>query len=149
MQAVTIYINKNNITSLMEALVYKYANMVDNESNPKAVRNIKADIAADTVDQLIAGGYWTRRVNEVIHIMKDFVNSVTDSDEVAISLSMTNQWNGNTNALQSLACQYVIDGLMADWLTVTAPAEVPMYANKLPQDEDNIRAEIYSKGEPS
>lgn len=146
---VTLSISKTTIAKTMESLVYKYANAIDNEGNPKGVRNLKSDRIADTVDAFIVNGRIEKRINEVLSIAREFVNSVTGTDPLSINLNMPDRWNGQQASLQSFVEQYILDGLMADWLSATAPSEAPMYANLLPKDTENIIAELYTKGAPS
>ena len=62
---------------------------------------------------------------------------------------MSNRWLGSAVTMQSLTKGYVLDGMMADWLDNTAPAEAAKYSGRLPDDMKMIKAEAYSLGKPS
>jgi hypothetical protein len=134
---------------LFEGLVWKYANAVEGEGNDKAVHNIKADTLNRDIDDFIYNGVTGHRLGEVLSIMHDFgpTMSATES-QLTISFTATSRWAGSEEAMTTLVTRYMLDGLMVDWLNVTAPTEAAIYATKLQQDKTNIETELYKRGTP-
>ena len=148
MQTFNLIISKTTIATMMEALVWKYANAVDNDGNPKGVRNIKSDRVDDALDSLIVSGAWAKRTNEVVSMVREFAGTVSGTDTITIAMTMPTRWNGKQATLQSHVDKYILDGLMVDWFNVTAPTEAAIYITKLQNDVTDITTELYTKGAP-
>lgn len=130
-------------------LVYKYANAIEGADNAKAVRNMKSDRIDDTADALLVDNNFDKRLKEVVSLMRDFGAAATTSgDNVTVAFVTTSRWAGTEAALLSLAKTYILDGMLADWYNSTAPTEAAIYTARLPQDETNMKAELYAKGVP-
>ncbi|MBO4787018.1 MAG: hypothetical protein J5510_08120 [Prevotella sp.] len=150
MQTFNITISKETIAKMMETLVYKYANSIDTEKgNYKGVRNVKSDRVDDVADALVVDGSFGKRCREVLAVVHEFA-TYSDSTPAApvFSFSIPTRWNGKKEALQAHMEQYVLNGIMSDWLNVTAPSEAAIYTAKLPQDLSDIKVELYKKGTP-
>lgn len=145
----SIIISKAGIKTEFEVVVYKYANAIEGADNAKAVRNVKSDRIDDTADALLVDNNFDKRLKEAVSIMRDFgATATTTGDNVTIAFVATSRWSGTEASLQSLVKTYILDGMLADWYNPTAPAEAAIYTTKLPQDETNIKAELYTKGVP-
>lgn len=143
----TIYLT--GFKKLFEGLVWKYANAVEGEGNDKAVHNIKADTLNRDIDDFIYNGITGQRLGEVLSIMHDFAPTMSATQsQLTISFTATSRWAGSEEAMTTLVTRYMLDGLMVDWLNVTAPNEAAIYVARLPQDKENIIVELYKKKEP-
>jgi hypothetical protein len=82
-------------------------------------------------------------------MMNDFGSSFTTSGtDYVITFDTRSRWAGSETTLTSLVKNYILDGMMVDWLNVTAPNEAAIYVARLPQDKENIIVELYKKKEP-
>lgn len=143
----TITIPVQNVKTEFESWVYKYANAL--EADGKSVRNLKADRVDDTLDALLVNNSFDKRLKEVVSIMHDFgaVASASGNNTV-VTFNTSGRWAGTVAAVLSLVKTYILDGMMVDWLNVTAPSEAAIYVAKLPQDATDIKVELYTKGAP-
>lgn len=152
MQMITFNLNivKADLALAMETLLWKYGSAIEGADNFKIVYNTKSDRAHNTLDASIIDNSWDTRSDEAIAFLKEFVSQVTTtaSTSKVIAMSVTNRWGGNQTALFSLVKKYILDGMMSDWLAVTAPSEAPMYSTRLAEDEMRIKAELYTKKQP-
>ena len=147
MSTKTINISKHNVKTEFEALTWKYANSIDAENSSKPIHNMKPDRVDDAVDAFVVDAAFDRRMNEVSGFMSDFSATASESNgDVVLTFTVTSRWSGSLPALQSLVKTYVLDGMMAEWLNLTAPGEAAIYTTKLPQDIQDIKAELYKKG---
>ena len=151
MQTVTITIDKTELLKTVESLLWKYGAAIEGADNYKQVFNTKSEHGTFAVDNRVLSDSFGTRSKQAIDIMRDFVHGNINYDEngsPTVTLSMPERWNGRAATLSAKLIKYVTDGMMADWLVVTVPAEAPMYSTQLPQDETDIKVELYAKGTP-
>lgn len=145
----SIAISKDDVKAEFEVLTYKYASAIEGDGKPKAVRNIKSDRLDDDADELLVNSSFDRRVDEVVGIMRDF-NPITilSAGAITVVFEVTGRWAGREESLSSLVDRYIIDGMLSDWLSTTAPSEAAIYTAKLPQDISDIKVELYKRKAP-
>ena len=152
MTTVSITITKAEILKSVESLLWKYGKAIEGVDNYKQVYNTHSQNGTNNVDARVLGDSYTTRVREVADIMRDFViGNISDNGTTGvttITLSMPTRWSGLQDTLQKRVNKYVVDCMMFDWLTATAPAEAPMYGNQIVKDEQDIKVELYAKGRP-
>ena len=144
-----ITISSTVLTKEFEGLVWKYANAVEGDNNDKAVHNIKADSVNDALDSFLNNYNVSKHINEIVSMMNDFGSLFTTSGtDYVITFDTRTRWAGSVTTLASLVKDYILDGMMVDWLNVTAPSEAAIYVARLPQDKENIIVELYKKKAP-
>ena len=126
---VSIQINRDNIATTMETLLWKYGSAIEGAENFKQVYNTQSDRTNNTLDARIVNDSWETRTQEAIDLLRDFSPTVTSG----------------TGTLE----RYIVDGMMCDWLNATAPNEAPQYSSRIPNDEKKIKDNIYSLGKPT
>lgn len=147
MSQFTILIDE--VVNEFETLVWKYANSIEGEGNDKAVHNIKSNQADVDIDTLLAENNLYKLLNEVLSIMSDFSPTFAiTTNTITVTFTTRNRWAGRDVTLASLVKTYILDGMMVDWLNVTAPSEAAIYVARLPQDKENIIVELYKKKAP-
>ena len=145
----SIVISKTEVKTEFEVLVYKYANAIEGADNAKAVRNVKSDRVDDAADALLVDNSFDKRLKEVVGLMHDFeADANTSGDNVTVAFVVTSRWAGNTDTLLSMAKAYILDGMMTDWLNVTAPSEATVYVTRLQSDATDIKVALYAKKQP-
>ena len=152
MANVSITISKAAMISTVESLLWKYGKSIEGVDNYKQVYNTHSEHGANAVDNKVLSDSYLKRSREAISILKDFISgnisyNVTTNDST-LTLAMPTRWAGKDSLLQAAVNRYVEDGMMADWLNVTAPQEATLYITRLPQDETDIRVELYAKKQP-
>lgn len=152
MQQITITIDKVELLKTVESLRWKYGSATEVADNYKQVYNTKAEHGANAVDNRVLSDSFATRTKLAADMMRDFIqgNIAYDAEtgSPTITLSMPDRWRGRLATLTAKLVKYVSDGMMNDWLTVTAPSEAPMYSTQLQQDETDIKVELYAKGTP-
>lgn len=150
-QTINITIGKAELVKTVESLLWKYGNAIEGAENYKQVWNTKAEHGAYSVDNRVLTDGFVKRSREAIDLLREFIYGEiiysTDGD-AAIVLNMPTRWVGKETLLQAAVDGYVADGMMVDWLNVTAPTEAALYATKLQQDKTNIETELYKRGTP-
>lgn len=149
-QTINITIGKAELVKTVESLLWKYGNAIEGAENYKQVWNTKSEHGANAVDGRVQEDGFKKRAMEAIDIMREFIVGDIDTatDSISVELSMPTRWVGKETLLQSAVDGYVTDGMMADWLNVTAPTEAAIYSTKLQQDKTNIETELYKRGKP-
>jgi hypothetical protein len=151
-QTINITIGKAELVKTVESLLWKYGNATEGADNYKQVWNTKAEHGANTVDDRVLTDGFKKRSREAIDILREFIvgniNYDVTTGSPSVVLSMPTRWVGKETLLQSAVDGYVADGMMVDWLNVTAPTEAAIYVTKLQQDKTNIETELYKRGIP-
>jgi hypothetical protein len=150
MAQITITIDKGAAVTSVESLLWKYGKSIEGAENYKQVYNTHAAHGSNAVDNKVLTDSFVKRSKEAIELMRDFLYQVVYSvdDSTGVTLDMPTRWASNAVLLQAAVSRYVEDGMMADWLNVTAPSEATIYTTRLPQDTTDIRVELYSKRQP-
>lgn len=151
MQTVNITISKDALVKSVENLLWKYGKAIEDADNYKQVYNVQSEHGAHTVDNKVLSDSFVRRSKEAIDLMREFVTgniSYGTDGSPAFVLNMPERWIGKEALLQAAVNRYVEDGMMADWLNVTAPNEAAIYTTRLTQDSTDITVELYKKGRP-
>ena len=150
MTDITITIDKATVFATVESLLWKYGNAIEGAENYKQVFNVQSEHGADAVDNQVLSDAFGKRAREAVHSLRDFIiGSVSYSGgNVSVTLSMPSRWGGEASLLNAAVLRYVEDGIMVDWLYATAPSEAAVYAARLPQDETDIKVELYAKKTP-
>ena len=150
MQTVVITILKDSIATSMETLLWKYGSAIEGAENFRLVYNTKSSKATNAVDARVIDDAWEMRTQEAIDFLRDFSPSVTETaGSKVVTLSMSSRWGGGGTKLKAAIEKYILDAMMHDWLTVTAPNEATLYGNRLADDEKKIKAEAYSLNKPA
>lgn len=150
MQTIVITISKDSIAKSMETLLWKYGSSIEGADNFRLVYNTKSDSANNAIDARVIDDSWETRTQEAIGFLRDFTPSVTQTAGTkTVSVPMSDRWGGNQNTLKSAVEKYILDAMMHDWLTATAPNEATLYENRLAGDERKIKADAYSLKKPS
>lgn len=150
MQTIVITILKDTIATSMETLLWKYGNAIEGAENFKLVYNTKSSKAKNAVDARVIDDAWETRTQEAIDFLRDFAPDVSQTaGSKVVTLSMSNRWGGSQSTLKAAMEKYILDAMMHDWLTATAPNEAPMYGNRLAEDEKKIKADAYSLRKPA
>lgn len=150
-QTINITISKTERFKSVESLLFKYGDAIENAENYMQVFNAKAEHGADAVDNRVLSDSFDTRAKEAMELLRDFMEGeITHGTEgnYSVQLSMPSRWIGRGTLLQSAVDRYVEDGMMNDWLNVTAPNEAAIYATRITQDETAINVELYKKGAP-
>lgn len=151
MQTVFITILKDSIATSMETLLWKYGSAIEGAENFKQVYNTKSSRTSNAVDARVIDDAWEMRTQEAIDFLRDFSPSVTEtagSGSKEVTLSMSPRWGGSQTTLKAAMEKYVLDAMMHDWLTATAPNEAALYGNRLTEDEKKLKDNIYSLNPP-
>lgn len=150
MTTVSMVFTKSVIVASVETMLWKYGMAIENPENYKKVFNTQSDSKNNTVDMRMVSDSWDSRTKEAFGLLKDFNPTVSEQPQgvTNVSIVMPARWIGKTNVLKDALDRYITDGMMADWLSVTAPDESAIYANRLQQDVTKINVELYSKGAP-
>lgn len=149
MQVVPITILKDTIATSMETLLWKYGSAIEGADNFKQVYNTKA-AGNNAVDARVIDDSWETRTEEAIGFLRDFAPTVeATAGSKVVTLNMSSRWGGSQGTLKAALEKYILDGMMHDWLTATAPNEAPMYGNRLAEDEKKIKADVYSLRKPA
>lgn len=147
---VSIQINRDNIATTMETLLWKYGSAIEGAENFKQVYNTQSDRTNNTLDARIVNDSWETRTQEAIDLLRDFSPTVTSGTGTkTIAMTMSNRWLGSEETLKAALERYIVDGMMCDWLNATAPNEAPQYSSRIPNDEKKIKDNIYSLGKPT
>ena len=150
MQTIEIRIVKDDIAVLMESLLWKYGSSIAGAENFKQVYNTQSSRTSNAVDARVINDSWEMRTQEALDIIRDFSPSVTEvAGEKTVSVQMSARWAGTPLTLKQVLDQYIVDSMMVDWLTVTAPSEAEKYVSRLVFDEKRIKANVYSLKRPS
>ena len=155
MAQVTITLAVSAMVLDAESLLWKYGNGIEGEGNDKAVNNVKSDGGSKAVDAHVLEASCVGRVNEVVEMLYDFSPAVAESSGTyTIGLTMSDRWGGETPTAKTATLtaamkKYILDGMMSDWLNVTAPSEASVYTNKLAGDAREIRNNIYTLNKPA
>lgn len=149
MTEISMTFNKSAAVKSVESLLFKYGAAIEGADNYRQVFNTQSDSTNDTLDEKAMSDTYDARSKEAFSMLKDFGVEVSLAGDVTtVSLSMPSRWNGKTAMLQGALERYIEDGMMADWLNVTAPGESSIYTNRLQQDVADINKELYTKGAP-
>jgi hypothetical protein len=158
MVTVSIVLNKTQVVKSVEVLLWKYGGAIENNENYKLVYNTKSDSDNNAIDSRLLMDSLQERAHEVCDIMRDYGSEYDDHTipgTIAIAAEMSDRWTGaaatsggNNTTLNDLVMRYVTDGMMADYLNVTAPTEAAVYANRLQSDEQKLKDNIYSLNPP-
>lgn len=152
MANINISISKAAMVASVETLLWKYGKGIEGEANYKQVYNTQSEHSADTRDNRLLSDAFITRSREAIDLLKDFISGTISYDagdgSPAVVLAMPTRWAGQQTLLQAAVDRYVEDGMMVDWLSVTAPTEAALYAARVPQDAVDIRVELYAKKQP-
>lgn len=152
MANINITISKADMLKTVETLLWKYGKTIEGADNYKQVYNTQAEHSADLRDNRLLSDSFITRSREAIDILKDFISGTISYDandgSPAVVLNMPTRWASQQTLLQSAVNRYVEDGMMSDWLNVTAPTEAAIYNTRLPQDAVDIKVELYAKKQP-
>lgn len=150
MAIINITITRDTIATSMETLLYKYGSSIENAENFKLVYNTKSSKSVNSVDARVIDDAWETRTQEAIDILRDFAPSVSPTTGTkAVTITMSSRWGGSQSTLKAAMEKYILDAMMHDWLTATAPNEAPMYGNRLAEDERKIKVIAYSLRKPA
>lgn len=150
MQTVVIIILKDYLATSMETLLWKYGAAIEGAENFRQVYNTKSDSTNNAVDARVIDDAWEMRTQEAIDFLRDFAPDVNQTaGSKVVTLSMSSRWGGSQSTLKAAMEKYILDAMMHDWLTATAPNEAPMYGNRLAEDEKKIKADAYSLRKPA
>lgn len=150
MQTVVITMLKDGIATSMETLLWKYGSAIEGADNFKQVYNTKSSKTTNAVDARVIDDSWEARTQEAIDFLRDFSPEVTETaGSKVVTLSMSSRWGGGGTKLKAALEKYILDAMMHDWLTVTAPNEATLYGNRLADDEKKIKSEAYSLRKPA
>lgn len=150
MQTIVITILKDGIATSMETLLWKYGSAIEGAENFKQVYNTKSSKATNAVDARVIDDAWETRTQEAIDFLRDFAPDVNQTaGSKVVTLQMSSRWGGNQTTLKAAMEKYILDGMMHDWLTATAPNEAALYGNRLADDEKKIRTDAYSLRKPA
>ena len=148
MVEVTLSISKSGIIQVVESLAWKYAVAKDNGNNVKQTNNTKADGAGRAVDNTILSDSFSKRFNDVVDLVRDFLYSVTGTDPKVITIAVSGRWGGDQNALTDAVKDYITNGMMADWLNATANGDAQAYASLREGNRSAITNMVYSLKKP-
>lgn len=152
MANINITITKANMVATVESLLWKYGKAIEGDANYKQVFNTQSEHGAYNVDDKVLSDSFVNRSREALEMLKEFISGSINYDattgDPSVTLSMPTRWASKDTLLQAAVNRYVEDGMMADWLNVTAPTEAAVYTTRLPQDETDIRVVLYAKGRP-
>lgn len=152
MANINITISKSDMFSTVESLLWKYGKTIEGVDNYKQVYNTHAEHGANAVDNKVLTDAFVKRSREALDVLKEFISGSVSYDvstgNPSVTLAMPTRWGSQQSLLQAAVNRYVEDGMMADWLNVTAPTEATIYSTRLPQDETDIRVELYTKKQP-
>lgn len=152
MANINITISKTDMFSTVESLLWKYGKAIEGADNYKQVYNTHSEHSANAVDNKVLTDSFIKRSREALDVLKEFISGTVSYDastgSPSVTLAMPSRWGSQQTLLQAVVNRYVEDGMMADWLNVTAPSEATIYTTRLPQDTTDIRVELYSKRQP-
>lgn len=152
MQNITIDISKSELVKSAESLLWKYGVATDVEKNAKSVNNVKADSVSRPVDARVLKDSFDKRFEQVTNILMDFITDIQHggykNSPISVLLSFSSRWKGKATMLQEAVNKYILDGMMVDWLNVTAPSEATTYLSQIDGDKKNITNIAYSLGKP-
>lgn len=156
MTTITIDIEKPKMIADAESLLWKYGVMTEG-AGVKQSNNVKSDSGSRTVDGRLLATAMTKRSAKAADIMHDFDATVTETNNSAtppvavirFTVSVSLRWLGTQTTLKEALEKYILDGMMTDYLNVTAPSEVQMYSSQLQDDVNAIKKIIYSLGKPA
>lgn len=147
---ILLVFNKATLTKSVETLLWKYSNTIEGADNFKQVSNVRTDTVDDNADIRVLLDSFVKRTKHLASIMHEFViNEATEdvnSHNITIPIRVSGTWGGHESVLKSYLDSYVINGMMADWLSVTSPNEATIYIANMKIDEDNIISELYAVG---
>lgn len=153
MRYITISFNKAGILREVETLLYKYGSTIEGADNFKQVYNVKSNSAEATEDAQLMTASFKKMAYKFAGVAKEFlqgpISEITSGNETtgySMTLALSDNWGSSAPMLQQIADKYVEDGMMADWLKVTAPNEAALYSVALKQDEGEIITELYAVG---
>lgn len=150
MQTIVITILKDNIATSMETLLWKYGSAIEGAENFKLVYNTKSSKSTNAVDARVIDDSWETRTQEAIDQIRDFSPEVTETaGSKVVTLEMSDRWEGSGQRLKAAMEKYILDGMMHDWLTATAPNEAALYGNRLGEDGKKIKTNAYSLRKPA
>ena len=150
MQTVVIIILKDYLATSMETLLWKYGSSIEGAENFRLVYNTKSDSANNAVDARVIDDSWEARTQEAIDFLRDFAPTVVQTaGSKTVTLSMSSRWGGSQPTLKAAMEKYILDAMMNDWLTATAPNEATLYGNRLAEDEKKIKVDAYSLRKPA
>lgn len=152
MANINITITKANMVSTVESLLWKYGKSIEGADNYKLVYNTHSEHGVNAVDNKVLSDSFAKRSREAIEVLRDFISGNVSyniaTGDASVTLNMPTRWASKDTLLQAAVDRYVEDGMMADWLNVTAPTEATIFTTRLPQDETDIRVELYAKKQP-
>ena len=150
MQTIVITILKDGIATSMETLLWKYGSAIEGAENFKLVYNTKSSKATNAVDARVIDDAWETRTQEAIDFLRDFAPEVSQTaGSKVVTLLMSARWGGSQTTLKAAMEKYILDAMMHDWLTATAPNEATLYGNRLADDEKKIKTDAYSLRKPA
>lgn len=156
MTPITIDIEKAKMTADAESLLWKYG-VATEGAGTKQANNVKSDSGSRPVDSRLLANSMMKRAAKAADIMHDFGTTIAEIatedtppvDVVRFTVNVSSRWLGTETTLQEALEKYILDGMMTDYLNVTAPGEVQMYSSQLADDINAIRKNIYSLKEPA
>lgn len=152
MANINITITKANMVATVETLLWKYGKSIEGDANYKQVFNTQSEHGTYDVDNKVLSDSFIKRSREAIEMLRDFISGSINYDattgDPSVTLNMPTRWASKDTLLQAAVDRYVEDGMMADWLNVTAPTEATIFTTRLTQDETDIRVELYAKKQP-
>lgn len=152
MANINITITKADVVATVESLLWKYGKAIEGADNYKQVFNTHSQHGVFNVDNKVLSDSFIKRSREALAVLKEFISGTINYDattgDPSVTLAMPTRWASQQSLLQAAVNRYVEDGVIADWLNVTAPTEAAIYSTRLPQDETDIKVELYAKGRP-
>lgn len=140
------------MVATVETLLWKYGKSIEGDANYKQVFNTQSEHDTYDVDKKVLSDSFIKRSREAIEMLRDFISGSINYDattgDPSVTLNMPTRWASKDTLLQAAVDRYVEDGMMADWLNVTAPTEATIFTTRLTQDETDIRIELYAKKQP-
>lgn len=149
MSTVSVEISYYAISKRVRSLLWKYASAIEGADNYRQVYNVKHD-PDDEADDTVLQASFNARVDELVLLSRDFSPEKSTGGQKNLSgwiieIEVSDRWAGDEDTLLSLFERYIIDGVMADWLSVTSPQEAQVYTARLVADTDAINTELYTK----
>lgn len=153
---IQIDIVKSDMTANAESLLWKYGVTTEN-TGAKQANNVKADSASKPVDNRLLSNSMVKRAAKAADLMHDFGATMTETQTadtppvpiIRYTVSVSSRWLGTETMLKEALEKYILDGMMTDYLNVTAPDEAQMFSSQLAEDANTIKNIIYSLGKPA
>lgn len=149
MKNITISINKKILVPLFRDRVFKIAESLGNDTNFKAIYNIKHD-SGDALDTFISDHLFDKKFSKVKTIVAEYIitNTNFSADVYDIKLSVPSSSIATNQTASDAAAEYMLSGMIADWIKDTVPTLLKQYEADVKSAEDELNKVIYTKKAP-